>query len=145
IFAINGGNLMKFVPDFFRSKSIVTGGLEALIKNGFKVNGIFTTQGVERYIREEVTKNHSFASLGVELFIVTTQLNHSSKVIFGNFHETTIIKATKNVGFTPISKPVAAAASLPLVFAPYKITNQKGKAIYFFDRKIRDTLSSHIA
>lgn len=145
IFAINGGNLMKFVPDFFKSKSIVTGGLEALIKNGFKVNGIFTTAGLERYIREEVTRHHSFASLGVELFIVATQLNHSRKVIFGNFPETTKVKTTKYAGFASISQAVAASASLPPVFAPYKISNQKGKEIYFFDGEIRDTLSSHIA
>ncbi len=145
IFAINGGNMMRFVPQFFRNKSIVTGGLEALIKNGFKVNGIFTTQGIERYMREEVVKHHTFQSLGVELFIVATQLNHSRKVIFGNFPETTKVKTVKYAGFANISQAIAASAALPPVFAPYKIANQKGKEIYFFDGEIRDTLSSHIA
>lgn len=145
IFAINGSNMLKFVPNFFRRRSLVSGGLEALIKNGFKINGIFTTQGLERYMRDEVVRSHTFQSLGVELFIVATQLNHSRKVIFGNFPETRKVKTVKHAGFASISQAIAASAALPPVFAPYKIPNQKGKDIYFFDGEIRDTLSSHVA
>ncbi len=44
-----------------------------------------------------------------------------------------------------MSRAVAASASLPPFFAPYPITNKKGKEIYFFDGEIRDTLSTHVA
>ncbi|MEK7354937.1 MAG: patatin-like phospholipase family protein, partial [Bdellovibrionota bacterium] len=39
MFALNGGNFVSFIPNVLRRRSIVTGGLEALVKNGFKING----------------------------------------------------------------------------------------------------------
>jgi predicted acylesterase/phospholipase RssA len=145
MFALNGGNFMNVIPNVLRRRSIVTGGLEALVKNGFKINGIFTTKGIERYLRTHVVKENSFASLGVDLFIVGTQLNHSRKVIFGNFPETRKDKNIKYASFASISDAVAASAALPPVFAPYGIRNEKGKEIFFFDGEIRETLSTHIA
>lgn len=145
MFALNGGNFIGLIPNVMRRRSIVTGGLEALVKNGFKINGLFTTKGIERYLRTHVLRNNSFASLGVDLFIVATQLNHSRKVIFGNFPETTKVRTIKYANYSTISDAVAASASLPPVFAPYGIRNQKGKELFFFDGEIRDTLSTHIA
>jgi predicted acylesterase/phospholipase RssA len=145
MFALNGGNFVNIIPNVLRRRSIVTGGLEALVKNGFKINGLFTTKGLERYFRTQVLKENSFASLGVDLFIVGTQLNHSRKVIFGNFPETYKIKNIKYANFATISDAVAASASLPPVFAPYGIRNQKGKELFFFDGEIRETLSTHVA
>lgn len=145
IFALNGGNFVRFIPNILRRKSIVTGGLEALVKNGFKINGLFTTRGIEKYIRTQVVKENSFASLGVDLNIVATQLNHSRKVIFGNFNESTKDKQIKYANYASISDAVAASASLPPVFAPYGLRNNKGKEIFFFDGEIRDTLSTHVA
>lgn len=145
MFALNGGNFVSFIPNVLRRRSIVTGGLEALVKNGFKINGLFTTKGIERYLRTHVLKENSFGSLGVDLFIVGTQLNHSRKVVFGNFPETYKDRTIKYANFATISEAVAASAALPPVFAPYGIRNQKGKEIYFFDGEIRETLSTHVA
>lgn len=145
MFALNGGNFMSFVPNVLRRKSMVTGGLEALVKNGFKINGLFTTKGIERYLRTHVLKENQFSSLGVDLFVVGTQLNHSRKVIFGNFPETRKDKSIKYASFATISEAVAASAALPPVFAPYGIRNEKGKEIFFFDGEIRETLSTHVA
>jgi predicted acylesterase/phospholipase RssA len=145
MFALNGGNFLSVVPNFLRRSSIMTGGLEALIKNGFKINGLFTTKGIERYLRTHVVKENTFNSLGVDLFIVGTQLNHSRKVIFGNFPETRKDRNIKYANFATISEAVAASAALPPVFAPYGIRNEKGKEIYFFDGEIRETLSTHVA
>ena len=145
MFALNGGNFVNFIPNVLRRRSIVAGGIEAFIKSGFKINGLFTAKGIERYMRTQVVKENSFASLGVDLYIVATQLNHSRKVIFGNFPETTKIKNIKYANYASISDAVAASASLPPVFAPYGIRNQKGKEIYFFDGEIRETLSTHVA
>lgn len=145
IFALNGGNFVNFIPNMLRRKSIVTGGLEALIKNGFKINGLFTTRGIERYFRTQVLKENSFSSLGVDLNIVATQLNHSRKVVFGNYPESVKEKHIKYANYSSISDAVAASASLPPVFAPYGVRNNKGKEIYFFDGEIRDTLSTHVA
>ncbi len=145
IFNLNGGSFIKFVPNVLRRRSMITGGLEALVKNGFKIDGLFTTRGLERYFRRHVWPQNRFDSLGVELYIIATQLNHSRKVVFGNFGKTWKTGTIKYADFSTISQSVAASASLPPVFAPYKIRNQKGKELFFFDGEIRDTLSTHVA
>ncbi|MGE0631934.1 MAG: patatin-like phospholipase family protein [Pseudobdellovibrionaceae bacterium] len=145
IFALNGVNLLKFLPEALRHKSLVSGGLEAVIKNGFKLNGLFTTKGMESYLRKHVLHENEFERLGVELFIIGTQLNHTRKVIFGAFEETSKNKGTKYANFAKISEAVAASAALPPVFAPYGIRTDDGKEMFYFDGEIRDTLSTHVA
>lgn len=145
IFALNGGNLLGFLPKFFLKKPMITGGLEALLKNGFKINGLFSSSGLERYFRKYVLTENRFESLGPNLNIVATQLNHSRKVIFGKFKETTKDKNIKYANFATVSEAVGASVSLPPVFAPYGIKDQKGKTLYYFDGEIRDTLSTHVA
>jgi predicted acylesterase/phospholipase RssA len=145
LFSLNGGNFVSFIPNMLRRQSILTGGVEALIKNGFKINGLFTTKGIERYLRTHVVKQNQFSSLGVDLFVVATQLNHSRKVIFGDFKENSKDKSIKYANFATISEAVAASAALPPVFAPFGIRNHKGKEIHFFDGEIRETLSTHVA
>jgi len=145
IFSLNGKNWIKLVPNLLKGKSILSGGLEAMVKNGLKINGLVTAKGLERYVRENVWPENTFSSLGVELYIVATQLNHSRKVIFGNFEKTSKIKHIGWANYATISDAVAASASLPPVFAPYGIENEFGKIIYYFDGEIRDTLSTHVA
>lgn len=146
LFTVNGKDLINLVPGFFRKMdSIVSGGFEVLIKNGFKLNGLFTTKGLERYIREEVWKANTFDSLGVDLFIVATQLNHSRKVIFCKKDDLSKDKSILYTDYATISEAVAASAALPPVYAPFPIKNRAGEVIYFFDGEIRDTLSTHIA
>ena len=100
---------------------------------------------LEKYMRENACHNNKFSSLGVELYIIATQLNHSRKVIFGNFDQTTKDERVKYAGYAKISEAVAASASLPPFFAPYGIHNHKGREVFFFDGEIRDTLSTHVA
>lgn len=145
IFHLNGKNWVKLLPNIIKGKSVLSGGLEAMVKNGLKINGLVTAKGLERYIREHVWPDNSFDSFGVELYIVATQLNHSRKVIFGNLPETQKLKRIGWANYAKVSDAVAASASLPPVFAPYPITNERGKEIYYFDGEIRDTLSTHVA
>lgn len=100
---------------------------------------------MERYLNRYVLSHDDFKKLGVELFIVATQLNHSRKVIFGNFPETHKNRTTKFVNYAKISQSVAASVSIPPVFAPYCIKAPTGKAMYFYDGEVRDTLSTHVA
>ncbi len=132
-------------PRLFRKRPIVSGGLEVLLKSGFKVNGVFSTRNLEKYLRENVFPQNDFKALGVQLYIVATQLNHSRKVVFGPYEETTKTKDVKYSNYATVSQAVAASASLPPFFAPYGIKNNKGKEIQFFDGEIRDTLSTHVA
>ena len=146
IFAINleAGKLSRFFPDLFKKKPVITGGLEALLKKGFKVNGLFSSRNLEKYLRENVLESNSFDALGVSLYIIATQLNHSRKVVFGDFDQTTKNEDIKYANFASISDACAASASLPPAFKPYGIKNQKGKELHFFDGEIRDTLSTHV-
>lgn len=147
IFSLNAKDMIQVIPSFFKSRgeSLVTGGLEVFIKNGFKLNGLFTTKGLERYFREEVWPTNTFQSLGVDLFIVGTQLNESRKVVFGSKDLMTKDKSVLYANYATVSDAVAASASLPPVFSPYPIKNKNGESMYFFDGEIRDTLSTHVA
>ena len=142
---IDMGIPKKLLPKFFQKRTVITGGLEALLKAGFKVNGLFSMKNIERYLREEVLESNHFSSLGVNLFVIATQLNHSRKVIFGDFPELMKDDDIKRAHYATVSEAVAASASLPPAFAPYGIKNQKGKTLHFFDGEIRDTLSTHVA
>lgn len=145
IFNVNGRNFLNLIPDMFLRRSLVVGGLETFLKNGFKLNGLFTTKGLEKYLRKEVLIENDFSRLGVELFIIGTQLNHTRKAIFGSFPTNEKTNTIKYIGYSTISDAVACSAALPPVFAPYGITRPDGKEIYYFDGEIRDTLSTHVA
>ncbi|MCB0420292.1 MAG: patatin-like phospholipase family protein [Bdellovibrionales bacterium] len=147
IFGLNlkASHPTRFINRLFRKQPVITGGLEVLLKRGIMVDGLFTTDNLEKYFRENVVGTNDFAQLGVELYIIATQLNHSRKVIFGPFSETTKDDRIKYAGYSSISQAVAASASLPPFFAPYGIKNNAGKEIFFFDGEIRDTLSTHVA
>lgn len=145
IFNVNTKRMLSFIPEALMQKTIITGGLESLIKKGFKLNGLFNTNGVERYLRKYILEENDFSRLGSELFIISTQLNHSRKTVFGNFKESTKTDTIKYVNYATISQAVAASTSLPPVFAPYPIKRPDGKIIYHYDGEIRDTLSTHVA
>lgn len=147
IFALNvdAAHPAKLLPRIFRKRLNLTGGAESLIKEAFKVNGVFTTKNIEKYLRTHVCPDNNFERLGAQLFIVATQLNHSRKVIFGPYPETVKTKELGFANYATISTACAASASLPPFFAPYGIRNPEGKEIYYFDGEIRDTLSTHVA
>lgn len=145
IFNLNGRRLLKFIPETIMDKSIITGGVEAFLKSGFKLNGLFNTKGIERYMRKYLLKENDFAKLNAELYIIATQLNHSRKTIFGAFKESTEDDSVRKIGYSKISEAVAASTALPPVFAPYPIKRPNGKELYHYDGEIRDTLSTHVA
>lgn len=145
IFALNGRGLLRFIPDTILTKSLVTGGLEAMMKNGLKLNGLFSAKGLEKYLRKHALMDNDFARLGVELFIVGTQLNHTRKAIFGAFPEAYKTPTINYINYSTISEAVACSASLPPVFAPYGIKDQNDKEIFYYDGEIRETLSTHVA
>lgn len=145
IFAVNGLNILDSLPGFLKRKTLVTGGLEAFLKNGFKVNGLFTTKNIERYMRTNIQNDNDFSALGVENYVIATQLNHSRKIVFGDFPSTYTARNIKYANYASISQAVAASTALPPFYAPYGIKNQKGKEVFFFDGEIRETLSTHVA
>lgn len=147
IFALNMGaaHPSRLLPRLFRKRLNVGGSFEAALKETFKVNGVFSTRNLERYVRQNVFPENDFKKLSADLYICATQLNHSRKVVFGPYTETVKNKEIGYAGYAKISEAVAASASLPPFFAPYGIVNTKGKEIFYFDGEIRDTLSTHVA
>ncbi|MEW6056429.1 MAG: patatin-like phospholipase family protein [Bdellovibrionota bacterium] len=110
-----------------------------------KLPGIFTTSGIEKYLREDVLPSNDFQSYEPDLFILATQLNHSRKVVFGKYKYMPDDKTVSYINTTNISDACAASTALPLIFSPYPIKNEKGNPLYYFDGEIRDTLSTHVA
>ncbi len=145
IFNLNSKRILSWMPETLLQKSILSGGFEVFLKKGFKLNGIFNTNGLERYLRKYVLDENEFSRLGVELYVIATQLNHSRKTIFGNYLESYKTDTTKYIGYTKISEAVAASTSLPPMFAPHPIQKPDGKILYHYDGEIRDTLSTHVA
>ncbi len=124
------------------------GDWESLVQlKWLKLTGLFSTHGIEQYMREEVLSSNQFQDYLADLFIVATQLNHSRKVVFGKYqyqpppHD---LSCQYNNDVS-ISEACAASTSLPVIFSPYGIKNSDGQLIYYIDGEIRDTLSTHVA
>jgi predicted acylesterase/phospholipase RssA len=134
------GELLKIRRIF---ANLLEGNWEALLQfRWLKATGIFSTSGIEQYLREEVLTSNRFQDYLADLFIVATQLNHSRKVVFGKYnyqpppHDLTC-QYNNDVA---ISEACAASTALPFVYAPYTIRDH-----HYIDGEIRDTLSTHVA
>ena len=124
------------------------GNWESLLRlKWLKATGIFSTSGIEQYMREDVLPSNRFRDYVADLFIVATQLNHSRKVVFGKYnyqpppHDLTC-QYDNDVG---ISDACAASTALPVIYSPHPIKNSNGQVIYYIDGEVRDTLSTHVA
>lgn len=135
---------------FFRRTlgNLFEGNWEALLQlKWLKATGIFSTSGIEQYMREDVLVSNRFQDYLADLFVVATQLNHSRKVVFGKYSYQpppwdTSCQYDNDVG---ISDACAASAALPVIFSPHAIKNQNDRTVYYIDGEIRDTLSTHVA
>lgn len=129
--------------------SITTTALNLLYKRQklLSLSGLFSTAGIESYLRNEVLPSNNFGDYCADLFVVSTQLNHTKRVIFNK----KVLPSPKEDArcvydnTVSISDAVAASTALPPIFAPYGIRNHNGKIIYFFDGEIRETLSVSVA
>jgi len=135
-----------FIKNIF--SDLVDGNLSSLLKfRWMKATGLFSTAGVEQFLRDDVLPTNEFKELLADLFIVATKLNHSRKVVFGKYnyqpppHDLTC----QYDNHCKISEAVAASIALPFIFAPYSIKSQDGQTHYYIDGEVRDTLSTHVA
>jgi predicted acylesterase/phospholipase RssA len=130
-------------------RALTTSAIDLLYRRQklLSLSGLFTTAGIEQYIREEVLPSNRFEDYAADLCVVATQLNHSKRVIFCKHQlgpppdDPRCLYETE----VAISDAIAASVALPPIFAPYGIKNKKGKIIYFFDGEIRETLSVNAA
>ncbi len=151
MFKLNAGSSRESLLQLPRFKRLFTslteGSWEAFLQfKWLKFTGIFSTGGIEQYLREEVMPSNRFQDYTADLFVVATQLNHSRKVVFGKYsYQPPAYDLTcqydNDVG---ISEACAASTALPIVFSPYAIKNKAGHQIYYIDGETRDTLSTHV-
>ncbi|MBL7715632.1 MAG: patatin-like phospholipase family protein [Bdellovibrionales bacterium] len=128
--------------------AVAKGDWESLIQmKWMKFTGLFSTSGIEEYMRDDVLPSNSFKDYPADLFIPATQLNHSRKVVFGKYryqpppHDLTC-QYDNDVS---ISQAVAASTALPFIFSPYPIQNPDGTKTFYIDGEVRETLSTHVA
>jgi len=137
---------MKKLRQIF--SNLMEGNWKAFIQlKWMKMSGLFSTAGVENFLREEVLLSNQFQDYFADLFIVATQLNHSRKIVFGKYnyqpppHDLNC-QYSNEVG---ISDACAASIALPLVFAPHAIQGPNQQVTHYIDGEIRETLSTHVA
>lgn len=102
---------------------------ELLTRGPLGASGIFGTERLERYIRENIRVN-DFRKLKRHLYVTATNLHTGNRVIFGKGH----------VEDVPISKAVAASMSLPPLFKPYVVDG-----VALVDGEFKKTFSMDIA
>ena len=135
-----------FIKNIF--SDLVEGNLSSLLKfRWMKATGLFSTGGVEQFLRDDVLPTNEFKELLADLFIVATKLNHSRKVVFGKYHYQPPPHdlTCQYDNHCKISEAVAASIALPFIFAPYSIKSQDGQVHHYIDGEVRDTLSTHVA
>ena len=152
MFRLRKGLAKEQVAQLALVKTIATalmhGDFEALLQlRWLKTTGIFTTTGIEDFLRESVLPADAFSALSAELYLVATELNEAKKVVFGKNHfpAPDYDRSVEYRTDVPISKACAASTSLPIVYAPYALKGENGEETTFIDGELRDTLSSHIA
>jgi predicted acylesterase/phospholipase RssA len=127
---------------------LLEGNWDALIEfKWLKMTGIFSTSGIEQYIREEVLPSNQFQDCLGDLFITATELNKPRKVIFAkkSYPSPPYDPTCHYVTDVTISDACAASTALPIIFSPYPIQSPDGALSYYIDGEIRDTLSTHVA
>jgi len=113
------------------------------------IGGLITAAGMERYFRRHVLPTNRFTDLHPNLFLVSTQVNGARKVVFGpsdSLGESGYGSECAYYDNVEISEALAAAVSLPPLFAPYAITNPAtGKVFHYYDGEVREPLSMNVA
>jgi len=114
----------------------------------WKISGLSNAEGMQRFFQRNFLCQ-DFTQITPEVFVVATQLNSSRKVVFGPRDSGANNDYDPNIAYyndVPISKAVAASMSVPGMFEPYPIINQRsGEKIFYIDGEVRETLSAHIA
>ena len=122
--------------------------LKLILSPLLKVSGLFSTQGLNKYIKNHVLVSNNYKDYRADIFTVATELDHSHKVVFSKHdypspaHDPT---TSYYAGF-PIAETVAASMSVPPFYSPYPIRNNNTDRIdYYIDGEIRETLSTDVA
>jgi predicted acylesterase/phospholipase RssA len=112
------------------------------------VSGLFSTEGLNQYMKDHVLLSQDFSEYEADMFVVATQLDHSRKVIFSKYNYPSPIHDSTAEYYTgvDISEAVAASMSVPPFYSPFPVKNPRTQRTDFYiDGEIRETLSNHVA
>jgi predicted acylesterase/phospholipase RssA len=146
LFRLTSPSISRLLKPFKAQKTgISSGGIEGFVKNYFTLGGLFTTKGIETYLKSVLPTNN-FKDLTAELFIVASQLDTTDKSVFCKYERIKTRPEHHAIydSTVKISHAAAASAALPPIYQPYQLKTKQGK-IYCFDGEIRETLSTHVA
>ena len=123
-------------------------GLRHLFRPLLNISGLFSTRGIHDYLVRDVLEGTSFHDYLADMFVITSQLDHSRKVIFSKYlyPGPEFDPSVRYYNDVNIADAIAASMSVPPLFAPYGIPGPtSNQSSYYFDGEIRETLSSHVA
>jgi len=94
--------------------------------------GLYSSNSLERYLRRFLSArgSNSFRDLQRELYIVATELDTGERAVFGE----------GQLRDVPISRAVAAASAMPIVYEPVRING-----VDYIDGGVRGTASLDVA
>jgi predicted acylesterase/phospholipase RssA len=122
--------------------------LKQMLRPMLSVSGLFSTEGLNRYMQDHVIISQRFEDYAADMFVVATQLDHSRKVIFSKFNYPCPIHDSTAEYYTGVNvtESIAASMSVPPFYAPFPVKNPRTSHIdYYIDGEIRETLSNHVA
>lgn len=121
--------------------------MREMVKPMLSFPGLFTTEGLNRYMQEHVIISQDFNDYLADMFVVASKLDHSHKVIFGKYNYPSPAHDNTSDYYTDVkvSEAISASMSVPPFYAPYPITNvNSNQTYYYIDGEIRETLSTHV-
>jgi predicted acylesterase/phospholipase RssA len=71
--------------DFYNPFEAFPSLLKQMLRPMLSVSGLFSTEGLNQYMRDHVIISQKFEDYAADLFVVATQLDHSRKVIFSKY------------------------------------------------------------
>ncbi|MCC7440101.1 MAG: patatin-like phospholipase family protein [Bdellovibrionales bacterium] len=151
MFKMNGSWAKDQLRAMFRIRSVLGDALEGnwdsfLKFKWLKMTGLFSTSGIEQYLREDVLPFNRFQDYAADLYIVGTQLNHSRKIVFGknHFKPPPHDPSCQYLSWVSVSQACAASTALTFIYEPYPIADSAGNTHHYIDGEIRETLSTHV-
>lgn len=103
--------------------------LRELFDPGYLTSGLFSIDGLERYLRRHLPIN-DFRRVENRIIVTAVDIDGAERVLFGKGFDAE----------TPISEAVAASCCVPGLFRPYRINGR-----YHLDGEVARTLSADVA
>ena len=134
--------------DFYNPFESFPSLLKQMAKPLLSISGLFSTEGLNQYMQNNVIISQAFEEYVADMFVVATQLDHSRKVIFSKYNYPSPIHDSTAEYYTgvDVTQAISASMSVPPFYSPFPVKNPRTDTMdYYIDGEIRETLSNHVA